>query len=124
MHDMTLRLKSDASAMALGSCLRQDRQRRKMTRLTLARKLGMDQSQISRIERGRMSFVSRNVQNICIFLDVQPGLFVDDPLVDQVFLQSRLLRLNALLGGQKNGDAAAVSRLLDALEAFAEAYAT
>jgi len=71
-----------------------------------------------------MSFVSRNVQNICIFLDVQPGLFVDDPLVDQVFLQSRLLRLNALLGGQKNGDAAAVSRLLDALEAFAEAYAT
>lgn len=70
-----------------------------------------------------MLFVSQNVQKICIFLNVQPGFFVNQSSGGQASLHSRLLRLNSLLGGQQNGDAA-VSKLLDALEAFAETYST
>lgn len=120
---MTLRLKSEVAAQALGSCLQRARERRKITRLALAHELNIDQSQISRIERGQMFFVSHNVQKLCTFLNVHSGLFVDQSSEGPASLHIRLLRLNALLGGQQNGDAA-VSHLLDALEAFAEAYAT
>ena len=70
-----------------------------------------------------MLFVSQNVYKICTFLNVQPSLFIDQTAVDHASLHDRLLRLNTLLGGQQNGDAA-VNQLLDALEAFAGAYST
>jgi transcriptional regulator with XRE-family HTH domain len=124
MHYMPLRLKSDAAAKALGSYLRRAREGRRMTRLALAHELSIDQSQISRIERGRMSFVSQNVHKICTFLDVQPSPFAAETSAAHASIHGRLLRLNALLGGQQNGDDAAVNKLLDALEAFAEAYST
>lgn len=120
---MALRLKSDIAAEALGLSLQLAREQRKITRAVLARKLNIDQSQISRIERGQMFLVGRNVRKICTFLNVQPDPYIDISPSDQISLQSRLLRLNARLGGQQEGDAA-VSRLLDALEAFAEAYST
>lgn len=123
MHHMALRLKSDIAAEALGLSLQLAREQRKITRAVLARKLNIDQSQISRIERGQMFLVGRNVHKICTFLNVQPDPYIGLSPSDQISLQSRLLRLNARLGGQQEGDAA-VSRLLDALEAFAEAYST
>lgn len=124
MHDMTLRLKSNVAAEALGLSLRLARERRKITRHVLANKLNIDQSQISRIERGQMFLVGHNVRKICTFLNVQPDPYIGLSPADQISLQSRLLRLNALLGGGRQEGDAAMSRLLDALEAFVETYST
>lgn len=92
-----------------------------MSRASLEKKLGIDRSQISRIERGQIIFVSNNVQKICTLLRVEIDPYVGQPTDDREFLQSRLIRINALLGGRRGGDVA-VSQLLSALEAFAEAY--
>lgn len=122
MHHMTCRLKSSSAAEALGESLRRARERRKMSRLELANRTGVHRSQISRIERGRVLFVSHNVQKLCTHLRVRPDQFLSQVTTSQD-LEGRLLRLNALLGGRQRGDAA-VTQLLEALEAFAEAYAT
>lgn len=121
MHHMTRRLKSIVAAEALGLCLRRTREQRNISRASLANKLSIDPSQISRIERGRMLYVSHNVLKICTYLEVQPDSFVDQSLAGQPSIQNRLLHLNALLGGRQMDDAA-VGRLLDALEAFVEIY--
>jgi transcriptional regulator with XRE-family HTH domain len=118
---MTIRFKSEADAKALGASLRLARECRKMSREMLEEKLSIDRSQISRIERGKMLLVSANVQKICVFLRVRIDPYVGQPSSDPASLQGRLLRVNALLGGRQSGDVA-VSQLLSALEAFAEAY--
>ena len=121
MHNMTIRLKSKSAAEALGESLRKARLRRKLSSRELAEKVGVDRSQISKIEHGRILLVSHNVQKICTFFGVRLEPFVGETTVDPAVLESRLLRLNVLLGGRQEGTAA-VKQLLDALEAFAESY--
>lgn len=94
-----------------------------MTRLDLEKQLDVDRSQISRIERGQMLLVSTNVQKICTYLRVRLESYIGQPTNDRSPLQRRILRINALLGGTERGDAA-VSQLLNALEAFAETYSS
>lgn len=118
---MAIRFKSEVDAKALGASLRLARERRKMSRADVEKRLGIDRSQISRIERGQILLVSSNVQKICTLLRVGIEPYVGQPTDDREFLQSRLIRINALLGGRRGGDVA-VSQLLSALEAFAEAY--
>ncbi|RUL70526.1 helix-turn-helix domain-containing protein [Dyella choica] len=118
---MAIRFKSAADAAALGASLRLARERRKMSRAKLEKRINVDRSQISRIERGQILLVSTNVQKICTYLRVQIEPYVGQSTDDRASLQSRLIRINSLLGGRQGGDGA-VSQLLNALEAFAEAY--
>lgn len=58
-------------ALALGLRLRSARIKSSLTMMNLAEKLKMSHTQISRIERGKFKRTSKNVRNICTFLNVE-----------------------------------------------------
>lgn len=74
LHIMGRKFNSAQDASVLGGQIRQARLSKGLTLVCLGRAVNVDQSQISRYERGQMISVSKNLQKICTFLQIN-----DDP---------------------------------------------
>lgn len=71
---MGKKFNSPADAATFGDKIRQARLEKGLTLSELGAEVSVDHSQISRYERGKMSIVSKNLQKICIYLQIS-----DDP---------------------------------------------
>lgn len=111
MHIMAQRFNSKLDAQLLGRRLRAARKARGETLISLAVATGVHHSQISRIERGEVVTLNKNVQKICEFLNE-----TDDPflLAAAPTLGQRVDRL--LLAAPENEEVLRV--LVEALEAL------
>jgi transcriptional regulator with XRE-family HTH domain len=107
---MALTFNASASKKT-GDALRQARIRHGLSLLQVESLMGIDHSQISRIERGQFVRASKNVQKLCKLLNCQlPGVNSNEapgPLLE---------RISALVE-RRPQDALLISRFLEALEA-------
>lgn len=94
--------------MRLGARIREARQRAGFTLVFVAAQTGVDPGQISKIERGLMATLSKNVQKICRLLRV--------PVFTGLVPKSGLgARVDALIAGAPSSEAA-ISKLIGAIE--------
>lgn len=99
-------------ARRLGQRLREARKNKGLTLLDVADKVHVHHGQISRIERGQMITLGKNVQKICKFLGVPPLIGAPGPV------RSHLgARIDALVTALPASESAIV-RLIDAMEAL------
>lgn len=68
---MGKKFNSSKSALVLGGQIKRKRLAKGLTLVQLGLVTGVNHSQISRYERGRMSTVSSNLQKICTFLHIE-----------------------------------------------------
>lgn len=107
---MAERFNTSNDAKRLGQRLRNARKRKGLTLLVVAAKARVHHGQISRIERGQMATLGKNVQKICKVLGVPASLGVSEET------RSRLgARIDALVHALPASEPAIV-RLIDALE--------
>lgn len=110
MHIMGKNIYSKKDAIALGDKIRNARIEKDMTLKSLGKIIGVDHSQISRYERGQVVRISKNLQKICTFLQIDDDL--DRFSVGGVSLGRRVDEL--LLLAPEGGPA--VAKLVEALE--------
>jgi transcriptional regulator with XRE-family HTH domain len=67
---MAERFKTSDDAARLGAQMRSVRKSRGLTLIYVSKCTGVDAGQLSKLERGQMTTVSKNVQNICTFLQI------------------------------------------------------
>jgi len=112
LHIMGRKFNSAQDASVLGGQIRQARIDRGLTLVSLGRAVRVDQSQISRYERGQMISVSKNLQKICNFLQIN-----DDPSRFSVASTSLGEKVDELIRLAPEYEPA-VMRFVDALEAL------
>lgn len=101
------------TALQLAERIRKERKSRKLTLVQLGAACGVHHSQLSRIEQGQTTRVSKNIEKICTFLQITPGGFdkeAGDPL---------LSRVGRLIASSKTS-ARAIESLVIALEELVE----
>lgn len=86
---MAQRFNTSSGAADLGFRIREARVSAEMSLVQLAAKSGVDPGQISKIERGKMVTLSRNVQKICTLLGVEVDLlpireFASSPVAQRI----------------------------------------
>ncbi len=114
---MTKRFNTSDEAKRLGQRLRSARKSKGLTLTNVASKAHVHHGQISRIERGQMVTLGKNVQKICKFLGVPP------PLGAPEATRSRIgARIDALVHALPASEPAIV-RLIDALEELVDVQA-
>lgn len=108
---MAQRFNTSSGAADLGFRIREARVSAGITLVQLGAKSGVDPGQISKIERGKMVTLSRNVQKICTLLGV--GV---DPLPIREFASSPVAqRIDALIATSCFSERT-LSKLVAALE--------
>lgn len=110
LHIMRRKFNSPQDASVFGGQIRRARLGKGLTLVELGRAVSVDQSQISRYERGQMISVSKNLQKICKFLQIN-----DDP--DRFSMASTSLgqKVDELIRLAPECEPA-VMKLVDALE--------
>lgn len=108
MHIMTQRLNA-TEALQLGRRIRETRAERALTLKDLGAKTHVHHSQLSRIEQGRITLVSKNILTICTFLQIP---ILPETCDSQEILISRVKRLISASPSTEP----VLARLLDALE--------
>lgn len=99
-------------AKRLGQRLREARKNKGFTLVNVADKVHVHHGQISRIERGQMITLGKNVQKICKFLGVPPS--IGAPGLASSHLGARIDALVATLPASES----AIVRFIDAMEAL------
>jgi len=107
---MGKKFNSPTDAAVLGNQIRKTRLDRGLTLVDLGHAVSVDHSQISRYERGQMSSVSKNLQKICTFLQID-----NDPHRYSVPSSSLGRKVDELLR-QAPGCEPAVTKLIEAME--------
>lgn len=112
---MSQKLNAD-TALQLAERIRKERKSRKLTLVQLGAECGVHHSQLSRIEHGQTTRVSKNVDKICTFLQISPGALDTDagePLLSRVqrliasskssarAIESLVIALEELVGSSK-----------------------
>lgn len=75
------------SAQQIAKLIRQERISRGLTLVELGVACGVHHSQLSRIEHGKVVFVSKNMEKICTFLQITPEVLDKEkcfPLISRV----------------------------------------
>jgi transcriptional regulator with XRE-family HTH domain len=107
---MAEQFNTSEDAERLGQRLRNARENKGLTLLGVAKKIHVNHGQISRIERGKMVTLSKNVQKLCKFLAIHPSIGTQGPV------RSHLgARIDALVSALP-ASTPAIGRLIDALE--------
>lgn len=107
LANMAERFKTPGSAVRLGMRMRIARKGYGFTLSDVSQRTGVDAGQISKMERGKMATLSRNVQKVCKLLDVPTTM--DDP-------SSRASRMLDNLIAEIPGSESAVVKLIAAIE--------
>ena len=111
---MAKRFNTSDDAKRLGQMLRNARKNKGLTLISVAGKVHVNHGQISRIERGQMIMLGKNVQKICKYLGVAPTTDASGPT------SSRLgARIDALVTAIPASESAIV-RFIDAMEALVQ----
>ena len=111
---MTERFNTSDDAKRLGQMLRKARKKKGLTLLGVADKVDVHHGQISRIERGQMIMLGKNVQKICKFLEVVPLIGTSGSAHSHLGA-----RIDALVTALPASESAIV-RFIDAMEALVD----
>lgn len=111
---MAERFNTSDDAKRLGQKLRNARKSKGLTLLGVADRVHVHPGQISRIERGQMVRLGKNVQKICKFLEVVPSVGTSGPI------RSHLgARIDALVTALPASESAIVG-FIDAMESLVD----
>lgn len=112
---MAKRFNTTEDAERLGQKLRNARKNKGLKLLDVEKMINVNHGQISRIERGQMVTLGKNVHKLCKFLGVQPQLGTSESTRGSLGA-----RIDALVHALPASEPAIV-RLIDALEELVEA---
>jgi len=108
---MAERFKTHDDAARLGARMRYVRKNKGFTLVHVAEQTGVDPGQLSKLERGQMATVSRNVQKVCEFLCI--------PTTTGNSLPTRVGSLLDELVAGLPGSEPAIERLVNAIHELA-----
>jgi len=104
------------SAQQIAKLIREKRISRGLTLMELGGACGVHHSQLSRIEQGKVVFVSKNMEKICTFLQITPDVLDKEkgfPLIS---------RVERIIASSKASERA-IESLVTALEELTESQA-
>lgn len=109
---MAARFKSKLEAKLTGDRIRAARRSRHLTLKKLAEKTKVHHSQISRMEHGQVETLSKNVQKICKYLQVNLDYAAIEPPTPAASIRNRIEEFL----GKSPANAEVLRTLLDAVE--------
>lgn len=101
------------SAQQIAKLIRQKRISRGLTLIELGGCCGVHHSQLSRIEQGKVVFVSKNMEKICTFLQITPEV------LDRKQCVPLISRVERIIASSKASERA-IESLVTALEELTE----
>lgn len=100
---------STSSFLSLANRIHSERLRRGLTLVELGSACGVHHSQLSRIEKGNVTRVSKNIKKICTFLQIELTESTSTPKANLLLRVERLITAS-------NSSARAIESLVTALE--------